>query len=76
MSEKEVELAMAAGGQSSWRFEDLLDLERCGLAADLASTNLGSSQSPLAVGGSGSGWGQGTHSNQMGSEEDFTYDMR
>lgn len=29
------------GSHSSWRAEDLLDLERCGLAADLASTNLG-----------------------------------
>ena len=62
---------MAAGGQSSWKVEDLLDLERCGLAADLASTNLGSSQSPVAVGGSGSGWGQG---NQIGSGEDIPYD--
>lgn len=48
---------------SRWRAEDLLDLERCGLAAELASTNLGSS-------GSGTGWGQGMQEN------DITYDFR
>ena len=63
-----------ADSHSSWRAEDLLDLERCGLAADLASTNLGSSEA--GGGGSGNGWGQGGHSNQLNSEEDFTYDMR
>ena len=52
---------------SRWRAEDLLDLERCGLAADLASTNLDS-------GGSGSGWGQGAHPDQ--EIEVDTYDFR
>ena len=48
---------------SSWRSEDLLDLERCGLAAELASTNLGPG-----------GLGRGT---QLGGPEiDLTYDMR
>ena len=50
-----------AGGHSSWREEDLLDLERCGLAAELASTNLGS----------GNGWGQGNNMEPV----DITYDM-
>ena len=57
---------MAGGSHSSWRAEDLLDLERCGLAADLASTNLGSSESN--AGGNASGWSQG-------AEVDYTYDM-
>ena len=53
-----------AGG---WRAEDLLDLERCGLAAELASTNITS-------GGSGSGWVQG---NSMAEDVDInTYDFR
>lgn len=58
-----------ASNQSSWRVEDLLDLERCGLAADLASTNLGS-------GGSDNGWGLGTHLDSQVEVEDITYDMR
>lgn len=52
-----------AGNHSSWRAEDLLDLERCGLATDLASTNLGP--------GSENGWG-----GNLGPEADITYDMR
>ncbi len=56
-----------SGSHSSWRAEDLLDLERCGLAAELASTTLYSGQ-----GGGGNGWGQGA----LNSEVDFTYDMR
>ena len=60
-----VGLGMASGNShSSWRVEDLLDLERCGLAAELASTNLGPD-------GSGNGWEQGVH-----PEPDLTYNMR
>lgn len=60
---------MASGSHSSWRAEDLLDLERCGLAADLASTNLESV-------GTGNGWGQ-DGVDPMGDIGDVnTYDMR
>ncbi len=62
-----------AGGRrgSSWRQEDLLDLERCGLAAELASTNLSRAQ----VGSPGS-WGNFS-TDDPPVELDFkTYDMR
>lgn len=53
---------------SSWRAEDLLDLERCGLVAELALANLG-------PGASDNEWGQGN----LGLDVDVncdTYDMR
>ncbi len=50
--------------QSSWREEDLLDLERCGLAADLASTNLSSGEAQLSA-----------HYGDPDPGYDVTYDM-
>ena len=54
---------------SSWKVEDLLDLERCGLAADLASTNLGRAQ----VSSPGN-WG--LTAEEPGNLDFKTYDMR
>jgi len=54
---------------SSWRVEDLLDLERCELAADLASTNLGRAQ--VASPGT---WG--LSAEDPGNLDFKTYDMR